>query len=454
MFGIARASCSCGFNVLRTLRLASFSSATGVGYVRRLQHAYSKVQIGLFDTGRSRPVFKCFWKSEECLLVKVAEKSGVITFAFLKENSQRYWSLQFRLADVKFAVQSARGSVLCFGAAPKIHYCQGVLSVRRLDTSLGGAIDGRLLTTFHHYLVELQGEKAQSLLDILTGEKWRVKLLKPADEEVFKDCTSLASLNNVFSAFQRKQQELQNFSFQVAYQVEHLIARGVLHPMSLAEVFSAVDFKRTDVEDVCAGLQLLPDHLLESLNLDNGLPPLHANSTHLQACMHAAADAKERQERSLFGRGSEKIMSMYSRINDKRFISHWTDKLAVKPPDWRSLQQQDSKKANSRALDLEESGHKRYMMVRRVFVTPTCIKAGKEQLELSNRVVRMHWEHRDRFLRVKFCDESMQWPAKKGETLERIGAIFRNGLDIAGRHYEVLAFSANQVSHGLWCITL
>jgi RNA-dependent RNA polymerase len=88
-----------------------------------------------------------------------------------------------------------------------------------------------------------------------------------------------------------------------------------------------------------------------------------------------------------------------------------------------------------------------------VLVTPTRVVLQPAQLEGSNRVLRHFKDFQDRFLRVSFQDEDDELFAGSLYSdnrepavgiLARVRAVLRHGLNIAGRHFVVLAFSESQ----------
>lgn len=85
-----------------------------------------------------------------------------------------------------------------------------------------------------------------------------------------------------------------------------------------------------------------------------------------------------------------------------------------------------------------------------MLVTPTRVVLQPAQLEGSNRVLRHFAEFQDRFLRVSFQDEDDELFAGSLDSdlevgiLARVRAVLRHGLNIAGRHFVVLAFSESQ----------
>ena len=77
------------------------------------------------------------------------------------------------------------------------------------------------------------------------------------------------------------------------------------------------------------------------------------------------------------------------------------------------------------------------------------------QLEVSNRILRQYAEHNDRFLRVQFLDElghgRLRHDALKSDPYNRVFRTLSQGLIIAGRLYEFLAFGNSQLrEHGVY----
>ncbi|GBG87486.1 hypothetical protein CBR_g45545 [Chara braunii] len=108
------------------------------------------------------------------------------------------------------------------------------------------------------------------------------------------------------------------------------------------------------------------------------------------------------------------------------------------------------------------------MNIRRLMVTPTKIYCEGPELEVSNRVTRRFPGKLSHFLRVTFCDESFQrisaWDLQSqlpdpdfmsmfsfskslspSPVHDRIRKFLRNGVEIGGRKFEFLAFSASQL---------
>ncbi|KAG9124551.1 hypothetical protein FRC07_011159 [Ceratobasidium sp. 392] len=78
---------------------------------------------------------------------------------------------------------------------------------------------------------------------------------------------------------------------------------------------------------------------------------------------------------------------------------------------------------------------------------------------LLNRVLRMYPNHWKYFLRVRFSDEelsTLRWDQNvdgAGFVRNRVGGILRNGLKIAGRHFEYLGYSSSALkTHTVWFV--
>ncbi|KAJ3122031.1 RNA-dependent RNA polymerase [Nowakowskiella sp. JEL0407] len=98
-----------------------------------------------------------------------------------------------------------------------------------------------------------------------------------------------------------------------------------------------------------------------------------------------------------------------------------------------------------------------FLTVYSATITPLSIFVEKPTVEQGNRVLRQYRHISDRFLRVNFAEEDGSRLLCKrdgylNEIIEgRIKKYLKEGLLIAGRHYEFLAFSSSQLrDHGLW----
>ena len=89
--------------------------------------------------------------------------------------------------------------------------------------------------------------------------------------------------------------------------------------------------------------------------------------------------------------------------------------------------------------------------VRKVIVTPTTMHLSSPTPETTNRILRQYRKYADRFLRVQFTEEKTigrLFQDNEGMTkdaiFDRIHRTLKNGIDLAGRHYEFLAFGNSQ----------
>ncbi|OQO00640.1 hypothetical protein B0A48_13130 [Cryoendolithus antarcticus] len=89
-------------------------------------------------------------------------------------------------------------------------------------------------------------------------------------------------------------------------------------------------------------------------------------------------------------------------------------------------------------------------IVRTATITPTTVYFNSPSLDTSNRVIRHFSQHADRFLRVKFRDESYKGTImsfdddRTDELFERIKRTMTNGIVVGDRHYEFLAYGNSQ----------
>jgi RNA-dependent RNA polymerase len=93
---------------------------------------------------------------------------------------------------------------------------------------------------------------------------------------------------------------------------------------------------------------------------------------------------------------------------------------------------------------------KHCVMQRSVNVTPTMMYVASPVMEISNRITRQYFADSDRFIRVKFTDEMGEGalrnnPGGRHDALfNRVSRAMRNGIVVAGRYYEFLAFGNSQ----------
>ncbi|KAF2691528.1 RdRP-domain-containing protein [Lentithecium fluviatile CBS 122367] len=95
--------------------------------------------------------------------------------------------------------------------------------------------------------------------------------------------------------------------------------------------------------------------------------------------------------------------------------------------------------------------------LRAVNITPTMIHVSTPIVETSNRIIRKYATDADRFIRVKFSDEKTEGPIysqhdDRSEALfDRVRRAMTNGIVVAGRYYEFLAFGNSQFrEHGAY----
>ncbi|KAJ3144980.1 hypothetical protein HDU86_001313 [Geranomyces michiganensis] len=92
----------------------------------------------------------------------------------------------------------------------------------------------------------------------------------------------------------------------------------------------------------------------------------------------------------------------------------------------------------------------------KVVITPTKIYYQGPQHEVGNRILRRHAQNTNDFLRVTFCDDTLQRVSGRqdGELLfSRIAAILDAGITIADKRFEFLHYSNSSMkSCGCWFI--
>jgi RNA-dependent RNA polymerase len=93
-------------------------------------------------------------------------------------------------------------------------------------------------------------------------------------------------------------------------------------------------------------------------------------------------------------------------------------------------------------------------------VTPTTVFLEGPYPERSNRVIRSYPDHHERFMRVSFVDEvRLQYRFDRevdgaAFVRRRVGHILHNGLVIAGRQFQFLAYSQSALKeHAVWFVS-
>ncbi|EUC47688.1 hypothetical protein COCMIDRAFT_24397 [Bipolaris oryzae ATCC 44560] len=90
------------------------------------------------------------------------------------------------------------------------------------------------------------------------------------------------------------------------------------------------------------------------------------------------------------------------------------------------------------------------LLQRSVTITPTMMHVATPVMETSNRIIRKYEADADRFIRVRFTDEKSEGqlrnqPNGRAEALfDRVFRAMKNGIVVAGRYYEFLAFGNSQ----------
>lgn len=93
---------------------------------------------------------------------------------------------------------------------------------------------------------------------------------------------------------------------------------------------------------------------------------------------------------------------------------------------------------------------KHCVMQRSVNITPTMMYVASPIMEISNRITRQYLADSDRFIRVKFTDEKGEGALRNtiggrhDALFNRVSRAMRNGIVVAGRYYEFLAFGNSQ----------
>ncbi|KAJ3170217.1 hypothetical protein HDU88_008844 [Geranomyces variabilis] len=93
-------------------------------------------------------------------------------------------------------------------------------------------------------------------------------------------------------------------------------------------------------------------------------------------------------------------------------------------------------------------------LIRKVVITPTKVYYQGPQHEVGNRILRRFQQNTNDFLRVTFCDDTLQklpWHPDNELLYTRIAAIMDAGITIAGKHFEFLHYSNSSMkSCGCW----
>ncbi|GLT54030.1 hypothetical protein SLA2020_272640 [Shorea laevis] len=136
-----------------------------------------------------------------------------------------------------------------------------------------------------------------------------------------------------------------------------------------------------------------------------------------------------------------------SRWLQEQYIKHRTSRHPPKPP----------------AISLDSG----LVYVHRVQITPSKVYFCGPEINVSNRVLRHFSQYIDNFLRVSFVDEELDKmfstdlsprtssvnEDRRTAIYKRILSILRNGIVIAGKKFETLAFSSSQLrDNSIWIL--
>ena len=234
----------------------------------------------------------------------------------------------------------------------------------------------------------------------------RVVLYEPGALQEFRDVCEMAALRTpsheiVFaearSLFSGKELNhillwLKTLSWQVGFQIEALLRNSLLHTQELKSI------------------RPLVDQIYQTRGSHNTAELLRKYNERLRACQSVKPDC------------------LLHRLSDE-FLH--------------------------RAPELQSTGSHR---CHHVTVTPTRLWLEGPYSDQSNSVVRKYEpQYQDNFVRVDFRDEDhlgYRWDRTvDGESFlrTRVGGILREGFDLAGRHFEFLAYSSSALrGHAVW----
>ncbi|KAI6013327.1 RNA dependent RNA polymerase-domain-containing protein [Pisolithus microcarpus] len=101
-----------------------------------------------------------------------------------------------------------------------------------------------------------------------------------------------------------------------------------------------------------------------------------------------------------------------------------------------------------------------HFFCRHVTFTPTRVLLEGPNVTQSNRVIRDFGDYEDYFLRVSFRDEDRlryRWTRdidSESFLKERVGKVLKGGFDLAGRHFDFLAYSSSALrNHTVWFVS-
>jgi RNA-dependent RNA polymerase len=192
---------------------------------------------------------------------------------------------------------------------------------------------------------------------------------------------------------------------------------------------------------------------LEPLSTQSGFDDLFAGQTHLtfpvRYQLEACLSNGYLKEHRITAEFLEKLASL-----DPRRAMYVLEKVVDKqqihfdPMDIFKIRVKGS-------LDKKVPGY--CILQRSAIITPTSIHVASPIMETSNRITRKYAADADRFLRVKFSDEKTEGVLRSmpnGRAVapfDRVRRAMKNGIVVAGRYYEFLAFGNSQFrEHGAY----
>lgn len=130
-----------------------------------------------------------------------------------------------------------------------------------------------------------------------------------------------------------------------------------------------------------------------------------------------------------------------------------SDDVCYDPENW--VKERVAKYASSRVQVPLSPSEGSDVNIYRLSVSPTKVYCQGPEIDFSNRVTRKYVDEIDNFLRVSFVDEDWENISaaaltsgnglEKSQVFDRILLVMRQGVQLAGKQYEFLAFSSSQL---------
>ncbi|KZT63305.1 RdRP-domain-containing protein [Daedalea quercina L-15889] len=103
--------------------------------------------------------------------------------------------------------------------------------------------------------------------------------------------------------------------------------------------------------------------------------------------------------------------------------------------------------------------HSDLFLCNHLYITASATILDGPLVERSNRVIRQYWDHRDSFLRVHFTDDNKLAYRYDSEinlqdlVERRVRRFLLEGISVAGQHFEFLGYSQSALkSHSVWFV--